>query len=82
TFLATRPYQDGLYNIGRETFLLPVTWKDDWPLVLEDGKAIPFVADRPALPAQPRPELPLSGDFAYADEFDGARLADAWIGVR
>lgn len=82
TFLAIRPYQDGLYNIGRETFLLPVTWKDDWPLVLEDGKAIPFVADRPALPAQSRPALPLSGDFGYTDEFDGARLADAWIGVR
>ena len=82
TFLATRPYQDGMYNIGRETFLLPVTWKDDWPLVLEDGKAIPFVADRPVLPAQARPQLPLSGDFGYADEFDGARLADAWIGVR
>lgn len=82
TFLATRPYRDGMYNIGRETFLLPVTWKDDWPLVLEDGKPIPFVADRPALPAQARPALPLSGDFAYVDEFDGARLADAWIGVR
>lgn len=82
TFLATRPYQDGMYNIGRETFLLPVTWKDDWPLVLEDGKPIPYVAARPALPVQPKPALPLSGDFAYTDEFDDARLADAWIGVR
>ncbi|MGF6275945.1 xylan 1,4-beta-xylosidase [Massilia sp. UYP11] len=82
TFLATRPYRDGMYNIGRETFLLPVTWKDDWPLVLEDGKAIPFVADRPALAPQARPAPPLSGDFAYVDEFDGARLSEAWIGVR
>lgn len=82
TFLATRPYRDGMYNIGRETFLLPVTWKDDWPLVLEDGKPIPFVGNRPALLAQARPALPLSGDFGYVDEFDGARLADAWIGVR
>ena len=82
TFLATRPYQDGMYNIGRETFLLPVTWKDDWPLVLEDGKPIPYVAAKPALPVQPLPAPPLSGDFAYTDEFDAARLADAWIGVR
>jgi alpha-N-arabinofuranosidase len=82
TFLATRPYQDGLYNIGRETFLLPVTWKDDWPLVLEDGKAIPFTAPRPALPPQARPALPFSGDFAYTDEFTGARLSNQWIGVR
>jgi alpha-N-arabinofuranosidase len=82
SFLATRPYGDGLYNIGRETFLLPVSWKDDWPVVLEDGKPIPFVAPRPALPAQPRPALPFSGDFAYTDEFTGARLSDQWIGVR
>lgn len=86
TFLATRPYQDGLYNIGRETFLLPVTWKDDWPIVLEDAMPIPFVAPRPTLPAQAQgqaqPALPLSGDFSYTDEFTGARLADQWIGVR
>lgn len=82
TFLATRPYQDGRYNIGRETFLLPVSWKDDWPVVLEDGKPIPFVASKPALPEQPRPSLPFSGDFAFADEFTGTRLSDQWIGVR
>lgn len=82
TFLATRPYQDGLYNIGRETFLLPVTWKDDWPLVLEDGKAIPFVVERPSLPASAPPTVPLSGDIAYIDEFDGTHLDRAWIGVR
>ena len=82
TFLATRPYADGLYNIGRETFLLPVSWRDDWPLVLEDGKPIPFVAARPGLPASAPPAPPFSGDFAYTDEFDGARLADQWIGIR
>ena len=86
TFLATRPYKNehshGLYNIGRETFLLPVSWKDDWPTVLEDGLPIPFVAARPGLPVQARPALPTSGDFAYVDEFDGTRLAAQWIGVR
>lgn len=82
TFLATRPYQDGLYNIGRETFLLPVTWKDDWPVVLEDGKPIPLAAPKPKLPAQARAALPFSGDFAYTDEFTGPRLSDQWIGVR
>jgi xylan 1,4-beta-xylosidase len=82
TFLATRPYGPDLYNIGRETFLLPVTWTDGWPRILEAGKRIPFVARKPNLPAQPRPVLPVNGDFAYVDEFDGERLAPAWIGVR
>ncbi|WP_243846613.1 glycoside hydrolase family 43 protein [Sphingomonas japonica] len=82
TFLATRPYGDDLYNIGRETFLLPVTWREGWPIILDKGKPIPFVLPRPNLPAQPAPALPTSGDFGYVDEFDGDRLAMQWIGVR
>jgi xylan 1,4-beta-xylosidase len=82
TFLATRPYADGHYNIGRETFLLPVTWRGGWPHILERGRAIPFTAARPRLPASPAPTLPTSGDFGYVDEFDGATLGLQWIGIR
>lgn len=82
TFLATRPYQEDQYNIGRETFLLPVTWKNDWPIVLESGKRIPFTAPTPALPEQPRRSLPFSGDIAYVDEFTETTLSDQWIGIR
>ena len=82
TFLAVRPYGDDYYNIGRETFLLPVTWKDGWPTILPAGQRVPFVADRPKLPGRPAPKLPTSGDFGYVDEFDGSRLAMQWIGVR
>jgi xylan 1,4-beta-xylosidase len=81
-FLATRPYAADFYNIGRETFLLPVTWKDEWPSILAPGVAIPYKAPRPKLPRQTPAALPLSGDFAYVDEFDGATLAEQWIGVR
>ena len=43
-FLAVRPQQaedGGLQNsqLGRETFLAPVEWKDDWPIV-NKGKPI------------------------------------------
>ncbi len=82
TFLATRPYDQGYYNIGRETFLLPVTWKEGWPSLLENGKPIPFAAPKPNLPAQSRPVHPFSGDFAYVDEFTGTHLSDEWIGIR
>ncbi len=82
TFLATRPYGDDMYNIGRETFLLPVTWRDGWPHILPDGERIPFVAKRPDLPADTPGSPPLSGDFAYADSFEGDTLAMQWIGVR
>lgn len=43
-FLAVRPVWTGkgeaqLSHLGRETFLAPVTWKDDWPIV-NDRQAI------------------------------------------
>ena len=82
TFLATRPYADDMYNIGRETFLLPVTWRDGWPHILPDGERIAFVAPRPKLPADRPGKLPLSGDFSYVDQFDGPALAMPWIGIR
>ncbi|NTS65551.1 glycoside hydrolase family 43 protein [Sphingomonas sp. HHU CXW] len=82
TFLGTRPYAGDYYNIGRETFLLPVTWTDGWPVILPHGTPVPLVAPRPNLPRSPAPALPTSGAFAYVDEFDGRTLALPWIGVR
>ncbi|MCS0582239.1 glycoside hydrolase family 43 protein [Massilia pinisoli] len=81
-FLATRNYGPDLYNIGRETFLLPVTWKDGWPVILERGKPVPFVVERPGLPREPRPAQPQSGDYAYADDFTGRKLGLGWMSVR
>lgn len=82
TFLATRPYAEDFYNIGRETFLLPVTWKDGWPMILERGKPVLWTHAKPDLPASPAPKLPTSGDFGYVDGFDGNKLAMPWIGIR
>lgn len=80
-FLATRPYPGNFYNIGRETFMLPVDWKDGWPLMLAQGRTVPYAVTKPALPPQPPAPVPTSGNFAYVDEFDGP-LSSAWIGIR
>jgi xylan 1,4-beta-xylosidase len=82
TFLATRPYAPKFYNIGRETFLLPVTWRDGWPVILPQGAAIPFAPKKPDLPPQPAPDLPTSGDFTYTVDFAKGPLGPAWIGIR
>ena len=42
TFLATRTYEGVHYNTGRETFLLPVTWRDGWPIILEQVARFPM----------------------------------------
>ena len=81
-FLAARPYAPQLYNTGRETFLLPVTWKDDWPTILPAGRALPLVVERPELPRGTKPTTPLNGDYGYTDEFDGPALKFGWMSIR
>jgi len=80
TFLAVRPYGDDLYNTGRETFLLPVAWKDGWPVILENGKTIPYAATAPKLPATKGE--PNSGPFKVAETFAGPELPKSWMTMR
>ena len=82
TFLATRPYAGDRYATGRETFLLPVTWKDGWPTILPHGTPIPLVLPRPALAMASDATAQPAGDLSYVDEFGGEQLDSAWIGVR
>jgi len=79
-FLATRPYEGNHYNIGRETFLLPVQWVDGWPRILAHGERVPVVAPRPALPRTPG-ATPMSGPMDWRETFTAARLPLAWVGV-
>jgi alpha-N-arabinofuranosidase len=81
-FLGTRPYDYGkdLYNIGRETFLLPVDWSGEWPVILERGLPVPLVAPA-VLPPVPG-GAPMTGDFSVREEFDGARLGPEWMTMR
>jgi xylan 1,4-beta-xylosidase len=83
-FLASRPYQGDRYNTGRETFLLPVSWKDGWPTILGRGKEIPYVVKGPrslSRRSQP-PADALSGNFTKRDDFDGTTdFQPEWIHV-
>lgn len=77
-FLGTRPYRGNQYNLGRETFLLPVTWTDDgWPSVLPHGIAVPWVAQRPALPRDAK-AVPTTGPMEWRERFQGKTQPLAW----
>ncbi len=82
TFLGTRPYdyEKDLYNIGRETFLLPVDWSGEWPIILAHGLPVPLVAPT-FLPATPG-AAPMTGSFAVREEFNGTRLGPEWMTMR
>ncbi len=83
-FLGTRPHASthgaGLYNTGRETFLLPVSWRDGWPVILPQAQPVPLIATRPALPRMQAP--PQTGSFTWTDSFRRARLEPAWEMLR
>ncbi|MFC3549879.1 glycoside hydrolase family 43 protein [Lysobacter cavernae] len=81
-FLASRVYDRMHYNTGRETFLLPVTWKDGWPTILDHDARIPQVADAPSFLQRDADQAPLSGNFTWRDEFDQPALDATWMYVR
>ncbi len=86
-FLACRPYENDYYNTGRDTYLLPVTWKDGWPMILEKGKPIATVNEMKGIQTKlktvnrQREDL-LSGNFSYTDRFTGDKLDSRWIFLR
>lgn len=74
--LAMRPYGGYFYNLGRETFLVPLRWEDDWPVAgLGTGK-VEFVYPAPHLPQHRWPAPPA------CDHFDSPTLAPYWNFLR
>ncbi len=73
-FLGTRPYRDNLSSMGRETFLLPVSWpKDGWPLILPPQTPVPQAARGPSSKT----------DYSrWRDEFTDAALRPEWLMLR
>ena len=89
-FLACRPYEGDCYNTGRDTYMLPVTWNDGWPTILEKNKVVPTVAKAPSIsnglttPASSSAcdGGSLTGNFSYTDRFDNGKLDIRWMFLR
>ncbi|GKX65767.1 glycoside hydrolase family 43 protein [Inconstantimicrobium mannanitabidum] len=61
--LASRPYGGFYKNLGRETFLIPVTWEDEWPIVSPGTGKIEFTYPMPSLPASVKNQPEIRDDF-------------------
>lgn len=74
----SHPFEPGYYyNLGRETFLAPVSWEiDGWPVVNPGRGGIEPEFPRPNLPEHPWPVAPAR------DDFDADRLAFCWNFLR
>ena len=57
-----------MYNTGRDTYLLPVTWKNGWPEILAKNTPISTVGEKAGL--KPAAKNEFSGNFSYVDNFD------------
>lgn len=77
--LASRPHHQGGTNRGRETFLVPVTWEDDWPVVsCGTGRVELAYPQAPAPPVRWPEALRLGG----WDGFDAPTLGPEWQFLR
>ena len=77
-FLACRPYEEDMYNTGRDTYLLPVTWKDGWPEILAKNTPISTVGEKAGL--KPAEKNEFSGNFSYTDYFES--INPRWMILR
>ncbi|MEO8254334.1 MAG: glycoside hydrolase family 43 protein [Flavobacterium sp.] len=69
-FLAVRPYEGDYYNTGRETFLAPVSWINEWPVINPDHKEIQYSQTFNFKEIKQKDALPQSGNFHYTISFD------------
>ena len=79
--LACRPDPPGVgndSNMGRETFLVPVSWQNGWPMTADGTGHLAAAYAIPALPAHPWTDGYGLGEMQWRDDFGGARLRSEW----
>lgn len=81
-FLGCRPYGDDLYNTGRETFMLPVEWKDGWPHILEGNKVVPYTLPVPLPALTKKVNNPFGGNVVFKDNFSSRKFDDRYLFLR
>ena len=74
--LGMRPYGGYYYNLGRETFIAPVRWEEEWPVVSPGTGRVEFSYPAPNLPQHLWPALP------DREDFDALPLTPHWNFLR
>lgn len=79
-FLACRPVEKGYENLGRETFMLPVTWTaDGWPIICPNGEVVKRVLCRSGVKRQKDVTF---GNFERLYNFNDSTLDMNWMTLR
>ncbi len=73
-YLAKRSGGEGFFaHLGRETHLMPVNWRDGWPIFGDDGHALLKVTAKMPHPIAAREKI------NERDEFNAERLGLPWV---
>ncbi len=78
--LGCQPYEEGYFNTGRETFLVPMTWKDEWPHTL-DNSGLVKSAYHSSLWGFPSSQEPEEHPESFYDDFDIPILNPKWLAI-
>lgn len=79
-FLGCRPYEGGLENMGRETFLMPVSMTDKGvPYITAPGQGVPLKSE---VKGATRGDNVTFGNSAYTADFNAQRLDIGWLSLR
>ncbi len=71
-FLGCRPYEGDYYNVGRETFIAPVKWVDEWPVFDLGGDVVKY--QYPINATINKNAEPFNGNYTFKDDFNGDKL--------
>ena len=78
-FLGCRPYEDDIYNTGRETFLAPVKWENGWPVITTGNEEVKYFYPYPLPEVSFKSGTPYSGNFTMVDNFNKKVLNKDWV---
>jgi alpha-N-arabinofuranosidase len=81
-FLGCRPYEENHFNTGRETFMAPVKWENDWPVFDLGGDIVKSKYPTPGNVVKQKKSLKHSGFYTFKEEFDSAELGFEWLFLR
>lgn len=78
-FLGCRPGPGGIEQLGRETFIMPVSWsRDGFPYITQEKDTVPLTLRREGTE---RKERVTFGNFTWRDDFDGDSLRPEWLSL-
>lgn len=80
-FLGCRPYNGNQYNTGRETFMVPVSWHDGWPIIIPKGAEVQYQYPVP-YPSTKKINNKFSGNFHLVENFDSSILNYRFVVLR